>query len=73
MLKNGQFPSCIDFKCVPINAGGDLDYMTERASIAACCKKDLTLLYVDHMKYIWVQRCKKRDELTSAATGRNSG
>jgi hypothetical protein len=50
MLKNGQFPSFIDFKCVPIDARGDLDYLTEWASIAACCKKDLTLLYLDHMK-----------------------
>jgi hypothetical protein len=49
-LKDGQYPSCIDFKCVPINAGGDLDYMTEWASIATCCKRDLTLLYLDHMK-----------------------
>jgi hypothetical protein len=50
MLKNGKFPSSINFKCLPINAGGDLDYLTEWASITTCCKKDLTLLYLDHMK-----------------------
>jgi hypothetical protein len=44
MLKQGQFPSNIDFRCVPTSSGGDIDYMTEWASIVTSCKKDLTLL-----------------------------
>jgi hypothetical protein len=50
MLKQGQYPGSIDFKCVPTSAGGDIDYMTEWACIVTSCKKDLTLLYLDHMK-----------------------
>jgi hypothetical protein len=50
MLKQGKFPYSIDFKCLPINAGGDLDFLTEWASITICCKKDLTLLFLEHMK-----------------------
>ena len=49
-LKQGQFPSHIDFKCAPTNSKGDLAFMTEWASIVTVCKKDLTLLYLDHLK-----------------------
>jgi hypothetical protein len=36
--------------CAPLSAGGDLDYLTEWVSIVTCCKKDLTLLYLEHLK-----------------------
>jgi hypothetical protein len=51
-LKEAKYPNVIDFKCAPLNAGGDLDYLTEWASIVVTCKKDLTLLYLDHLKAI---------------------
>jgi hypothetical protein len=49
-LKDAKFPHVKDFKCAPLGAGGDLDYLTEWASIVSCCKKDLTLLYLEHLK-----------------------
>jgi hypothetical protein len=49
-LKEAKYPNVIDFKCAQLNAGGDLDYLAEWASIVVTCKKDLTLLYLDHLK-----------------------
>jgi hypothetical protein len=50
MLRQVKCLYLIDFKCLPINAGEDLVYFTEWASIIICCKKDLTLLFLELMK-----------------------
>jgi hypothetical protein len=45
-LKEGKFPACVNFKCPPYGARGDLEYIANWASITAICKRDLTLLYL---------------------------
>jgi hypothetical protein len=49
-LEEGAFPNFIGFKCLPHGAQGDLDYISNWNAIVMRCKRELTLLYVDHLR-----------------------
>jgi hypothetical protein len=48
-LEEGSFPNFISFTCLPHGAQGDRDYISNWNAIVVRCKRELPLLYVDHL------------------------